>query len=575
MSSAGRLWLAALVAGPFATAGAATLVVVSNHEQHVVVQLVSGLFVAISFLLSGLVAWWRRPENATGRLLVLVAYTFLASSLAEANGRWLYTLGMAVGALSVAALVQLVLAYPTGTLRTRFDRGLVAAGYAVAFLGSVASLLFDANPGGPDCRGRCPENVLLVTANGTAADAIDVVVAVLAFAIVAVLIARLARRWGRASAAYRRSLRPVLLTGGATFACFCVQFATMPFSHRVGEVFNVAAGIAFLTVPVAFLYGLAQESLGKAAVARLALDLQRYGPGRLGEALREVLHDPSLTIAYRLPDGGYATVDGSRVTLPPPEWPGLTPIEPIAAVIHDPALRAQSSQLLDAALATARLSLENERLQAELAAKLQELRAAHTRGLDAVIAERRRLERNLHDGAQQRLVALALTLRMAQSRLGDEAAARTLLDEASAELAQALEELRELARGIHPAVLSERGLGAAVESLAQRSRLPIQVERLPEERLPHTVEIAAYYVIAEALTNVAKYAAAERVVVAVEREDGLARIEVRDDGAGGADLDRGSGLRGLADRLALVGGRLDVSSPPGAGTCVSAEIPVA
>jgi signal transduction histidine kinase len=348
----------------------------------------------------------------------------------------------------------------------------------------------------------------------------------------------------------------------------------MPLSHRVGELFNVCAGIAFLTVPVAFLYGLARESLGKAAVARIALELQQHGPGRLADALREVLHDPTLTIAYRLPDGRHATVDGEPVTLPPPEWPGLTLIEPIAAVVHDPALRSQSSELLDAALATARLSLENERLQAELAAKLAELKAAHTRGLDGVIAERRRLERNLHDGAQQRLVALALTLRMAQARLGDPDAARALLDEASGELAQALEELRELARGIHPAVLSERGLGAAVESLAQRSRLPVQVDRLPEERLPQTVEIAAYYVIAEALANVAKYADPCRVVVAVEREDGVARIEVRDDGGGGADPERGTGLRGLADRLALVGGRLHVSSPPGEGTSVRAEIPV-
>jgi signal transduction histidine kinase len=164
---------------------------------------------------------------------------------------------------------------------------------------------------------------------------------------------------------------------------------------------------------------------------------------------------------------------------------------------------------------------------------------------------------------------------MAQARLPEgSGAARELLDGASAELAQALEDLRELARGIHPAVLSERGLAAALESLVTRSRLRVDLARLPEERLPGSVEIAAYYVVAEALTNVAKYAESSGVVVSVERLNGVARIDVVDDGAGGADPARGSGLRGLSDRLALLGGRLEVASPAGAGTRVTAEIPV-
>jgi PAS domain S-box-containing protein len=204
-----------------------------------------------------------------------------------------------------------------------------------------------------------------------------------------------------------------------------------------------------------------------------------------------------------------------------------------------------------------------------------ELRRSRARLVEAGDLERRRLERNLHDGAQQRLVSLSLSLRLAQSKLAtDPAAARKILDGASLELAHALEELRELARGIHPAVLSDRGLGPALESLADRAPLPVELEAVPEERLPGPVEAAAFYVVSEALTNVAKYAKASLVRVRIEQLNGYALVEVADDGVGGADPAGGSGLRGLADRVAALDGRLEVASPPGEGTRIRAEIPV-
>jgi PAS domain S-box-containing protein len=198
------------------------------------------------------------------------------------------------------------------------------------------------------------------------------------------------------------------------------------------------------------------------------------------------------------------------------------------------------------------------------------LAASRARIVAAGDAERRRLERNLHDGAQQRLVSLALTLRMAARRHPED----PTLEQASEELTMALEELRELARGIHPAVLTERGLEPAVESLAARAPLPVEVSIDLGERLPGPVEAAAYYVVAEALANVAKYACASVVSVDVERSNGTARIEVRDDGVGGAAAAGGSGLRGLADRVEALGGRLELDSPLGAGTTLRAEIPV-
>jgi signal transduction histidine kinase len=189
--------------------------------------------------------------------------------------------------------------------------------------------------------------------------------------------------------------------------------------------------------------------------------------------------------------------------------------------------------------------------------------------------ERRRLERNLHDGAQQRLVSVSLSLRLAQGRLdSDPEAAHELLSRANAELAVALEELRELARGIHPAVLTERGLGPALASLADRTPLPVELERLPDSRLPGQVEAAAYYVVSEALANVAKYADATAVSVRVAHQNGRAVVEVVDDGVGGADPEQGSGLRGLTDRVEALGGRLAVTSPAGEGTTIRAEIPL-
>jgi PAS domain S-box-containing protein len=205
---------------------------------------------------------------------------------------------------------------------------------------------------------------------------------------------------------------------------------------------------------------------------------------------------------------------------------------------------------------------------------LEELRASRARIVEAGDEERRRLERNLHDGAQQRLVSLSLALRLAQARIAtDPDGAAEILTGAARELAAALEELRELARGLHPAVLADRGLAAALDSLAERATVPVDLEVDLERRLPAPVEAAAFYVVAESLTNVAKYAHATRALVRVACEDGFALVEVRDDGVGGAEVDAGSGLRGLADRLAALDGRLEIDSSRGAGTVVRAFIP--
>ena len=256
--------------------------------------------------------------------------------------------------------------------------------------------------------------------------------------------------------------------------------------------------------------------------------------------------------------------DGSRV-----------PVSIAAAPVRDATGRVVGNMVAYTDI-TERKAQEAEvhRLNAELHARLADLAASRARIVTAGDVERRRLERNLHDGAQQRLVALALSLRVARSQLeSDPEAARAMLTAAGDELTLALDELRELARGLHPAILSDRGLRAAVEMLAGRAPVVVEIAAVPDERLPQPVEAAAYYLIAEALTNVAKYAQASTVRVRVEASGERVLVEVSDDGVGGADPAGGSGLRGLADRVEALGGTLVISSPPGDGTTLRAEVP--
>jgi signal transduction histidine kinase len=243
----------------------------------------------------------------------------------------------------------------------------------------------------------------------------------------------------------------------------------------------------------------------------------------------------------------------------------------VGVLVHDPAVLEQP-ELLRGVSAAAALAVENERLAAEVRSQLHEVQASRARIVAAGDAERRRVERDLHDGAQQRLVTLALTLELARSSLDGSSEAAAALDGAREDLELALSELRELARGLHPTVLTEAGLGAAIEALAERSRVPVRA-RVPDGRYPAAAEAAAYFVVAEALTNVHKYAQAGSVEVDVSEEAGEINVTVRDDGRGGADPARGSGLRGLADRVAAAGGRFEVESPMGGGTSVRASIP--
>jgi signal transduction histidine kinase len=301
----------------------------------------------------------------------------------------------------------------------------------------------------------------------------------------------------------------------------------------------------------------------------------------LREALARALGDPSLDLAYWVPGRGrYVGAGGQPVELPQPESERKATVveragEPIAALIHDPAL-AENHELVQSVCAAAALTLENARLQAELRARLAELQASRARLVAATDAERRRIERDLHDGTQQRLVSIAMALGLAESKLAaDRPAVQPVLREARDALAVALAELRELTQGIRPAILVERGLAAALDDLSRRAALPVRLEIALSGRLPEQVEGAAYFVASEALANAAKHSHASEVRLTASRQGPLLVLEVADDGIGGAGAGGGSGLRGLADRIEALGGRLTVSSPPGRGTTMRAEIPCA
>jgi signal transduction histidine kinase len=301
----------------------------------------------------------------------------------------------------------------------------------------------------------------------------------------------------------------------------------------------------------------------------------------LRDALRRALGDSSLELAYWLPSRGrYVDPDGQPIELPQGEARRVATLleregEPVAALVHDVALR-ENPELIDSVCAAAALTLENERLRAELLAKLAELQASRARLVEATDTERRRIERDLHDGTQQRLVSIAMTLGLAESKLAsDRPAVGPVLREAKDALALALEELRDLTQGIRPAILVERGLPAALDDLSRRAALPVRLEIAVSGRLPEAEEAAAYFVASEALANAAKHSHASGVGLTASYDDGTLMIEVADDGIGGAGAGGGSGLRGLTDRVEAIGGRLTVSSPPGRGTTVRAEIPCA
>jgi signal transduction histidine kinase len=543
-------------------------------ENHFI-DAISGL----SFLLAGIVTLDRRPGNAIGWLLIAyVAVAYLAN-WGNLQLPAFPVIGLAVGQqLGTPILAHIVMSYPTGRLRTRFERAVIGMIYGLAVLVSLVTVLaFD--PRSDGCTwcawepAPFPSKSAVMTAQTVGQRAVIVLVPLV---LIAVWL-----RWRRATPAARRDLAPLWIAVCIVGLVYLMGAFTTPHDLRdpFASLIYELQSVLQISLPIVFVWGLLSTRLARSAVGDLVMELDRpLLPGELRASLARALGDPSLELVYAL-EGQRRWVDPDGLPVALPEASSgerartATVVEregqPLAALIHDPAL----NQGLVRAAAGRRDDDRNERLQAEVRAQLEEVRASRQRIVDAGDAERRRVERNLHDGAQQRMATLALSLAMLRDRATGDPAMAASLYQAAAELKQAISELRELARGIHPAILTEDGLPAPVESLADRSTLPVRVLADFDERLPESIEAIASFAVSESLANVAKYARASGAQVELSRRNGILRVEVADDGVGGADASRGSGLRGLEDRVAAVRGSFRVETQPGGGTHVLAEIP--
>ncbi|MEU8819164.1 histidine kinase [Actinoplanes sp. NPDC048796] len=519
-------------------------------------------WIAAGYTVGGLVAWRCRPGNRFGPLMIVTGVSSMVGALSWSGGRIPHTVGQAVDVLPLVLIVHVFLSFPTGRLRGRAERILLAAGYLAAIAGQLAAMLL----------GVLEPHVLAVVERHTLGTVIHqtelLVVSAVALGGAVLLVLRRGHP-------LRRSLSLVI----DSFTVGLMMIAVLLIVGVLGgPVFPVVQRICLLLVgvaPVAFVAGLLQARLARSSVGDLIVEL-RAGPADLRGPLVRALRDPSLVLTYWLPQFGvWGDQEGRPVRLPG-DATRVTMISddgrPMAALVHDAALRDEPA-LLEAVSAAAAIALRTGRLQAQLRANVEELRGSRARVLEAGQRERQRLERDLHDGAQQRLVALSLNLGVLRTRLDGDPEAGALLDLARTEIAVSLEELRHLARGLHPAVVSAHGLAVALESLTARAAVPVRLTVDLPGRVDEAIEVAAYYVVCESLTNIGKHAQASCAAVVVTPADGAIVIEVVDDGRGGADTERGTGLRGLADRVEALGGRLRVCTPAGGGTRVRAELP--
>ena len=530
-------------------------------------------WLVLAYAGSGLVAWRCRPRNRFGPLMLVTGFAVFASALIWADGTGAHTIGQALDVVPLVLIVHVFVTFPTGRLHGTVEHLLIGTGYLAALGVQLVVMALG---------GLTPHRLAAVDAPGVAVIVHNVelvVVSAVALGGVALLTVR-RHRHGRP---LRRSLTLLVdsFTVGLVMIAVLLVVGALggPPFPALQHVFPVVQRISLALLgvaPVAFLAGLLQARLARTAVGELVVELRR-DEADLRTLLVRALRDPSLQVLYWLPPfGTWADQEGRAVTLPA-DPARVTVIDdeagaPMAALVHDPALREEAA-LLDAVAAAAAIALRTGRLQAQLRANVEELRGSRARVLEAGQRERRRLERDLHDGAQQRLVALSLNLGILQHRLDADAEAKALLAQARGEIAVSLAELRDLAQGLHPAVVSNHGLAVAVETLAARAPVPVRLEVDLDGRLGEQVEVAAYYVVCESLANIGKHASAASASVTVARLDGQVVVEVVDDGIGGADTERGTGLRGLADRVEALGGRLRIWTPHSGGTRVRAELP--
>jgi signal transduction histidine kinase len=493
----------------------------------------------LATIAGGLLAWGRRPDSRIGPLLLAWGAYGLVGGV---GARWspvLFLVWFCATPLYWILLAHTLLTYPDGRAHTAAERWFLRIAYATPLLW-LAIATFDAP-------------VLYRTVR-------PVVAAVLGLWLLALIV----RRRLRMTPAQRRSATPVLWATAGPLGVFLYATAlnlignATPIPKVLYDAYHWATPAVSFWVPAALVVGLYRSKLARADVASLLVRLRTASVDDLRAELAAVLRDPTLEIAAERPPGDAraSTALGAGLLL-----------------LHHPSARDEDPELFDAAVAAAAVKLDNARLTERVRAQLAEVTASRERLVHAADEERGRIERDLHDGAQQQLIGVGMALESARMSVPEGSTTAQLLDEANDQLRASIAELRALARGLRPALLAERGLEVALQELRRRAPVPVSLTVEVPGRLDPAVETAAYFVVAESLQNASRHASGARVEVELRRAGSDLLISVRDDGPGGADQRNGSGLRGLADRVAAIGGRLTVASAPGEGTTVSARVP--
>jgi signal transduction histidine kinase len=577
-----RATLARLAAGPVALALAlGALAVAQGPGRFSTYAGGSGLAATLAvtaglaLVVAGLVASFGRQARRIGDLAVVAGLVWFAPVWVGWDGGppLVRSLGMLAAGLTFPLLLHLVLAYPSGRLHGTAARTLVLAVYLEAALASLGRALFRHPFFDPNCWANCTDNQFLLHSIPQLARGIEVADRWFTVAAAAALVGLCARRLLRDSGPARRALLPVALPAillAAAVVAHAIALQRRPledpsdpafrtiFALGCGAVILLAAGLVWATV---------RTRAQRRAVAQITTSLgQAPSPGSLQAALARAIGDPKLQIAYWLPDSRRHVDPSGRPAAEPVAGPGraVTALvrdgRRVAVVSHTAALPDLERELG----AAVRLALENERLQAQALAQLDQLRASRVRIVETGDSERRRLERDLHDGAQQRLLALSYDLRLARAQAVADSDPQTgsLLTEATDRAQAALDELRDLAHGIYPAILTEAGLVAALATLADAAPLPVQIRDTAQDRYPAAVETAAYLLVAEALQDAAGRGASHTTVSAV-RHGGQLVVTVEDDGS-----DRTSPMVQLTDRVGALDGRLAVEP-----TRLRAELP--
>lgn len=524
-------------------------------------------------VLLGYVAWIGYPASRIGPIVLVLGVVYQLNSLRASTNAIVFGIGMSLAFAWVAVVAHLILAWPTGRLAGRGSRALLVGCYGAAILSQVAHLVIDRPM--PPVTYNMPYQVTPTTRVGS------VLLIVLAVVVVVVT----ARRWLGATDLRRRWRAP--FWGAVVVVSIpLVTAASMSIVRAPVRVESLLIAtsmtVAVVLIPVIWLAHSSNTSRARWRLARVVLDRVRMDelklrPELLQQAMADALGDPTLRIVYPIGTDQYVDVDG-RVVAEVTRSPGraVTPVEQagqlVAVIEHDEVLDERNKVAATVAN-VAGIAIENARMYATLRAQIEQVRTSRLRLSAAALEERHRIQQDLHDGSQQQFFAVLVLLDLARRQLEPDGPTRQLVDRAHHQLNDAIKSLRELAQGIYPAVLTEHGLAAAIANIGDLSPIPITVDAR-RDRWPGHVEMTAYFVVAESITNAYKHADATHVDVRIAELGGDLVIEVSDDGRGGAQFLPGSGLSGMQDRVHTVGGHLSIESDPIRGTVVRATIPL-